>query len=144
MAAQDVESTAAELRLVVGQLVRQIRAETTRVGGLPLPQAAILGWLDREGPMTTSELAAVQAVRHQSAARVVGQLVDLGMVELSAHPTDGRKQIVTLAPAGLAALQARREQRVGSLAEAIDSRLSPAEQRALARGVDLMARLVDH
>ena len=51
-----------------------------RPATLPVPQAAVLGWLDRDGPMTTSELAAAQSVRHQSAARVVGQLADLRMV----------------------------------------------------------------
>src|SRR3954447_18874611 len=96
----EIDLTAQQLRFAVGQLVRRVRAETAAGGGLPVPQAAVLGWLDRVGPMSTSELAAAQSVRHQSTARVVGQLVDLQMVRLSPHPDDGRKVLVSLASRG--------------------------------------------
>lgn len=138
-----VDVTAAQLRLAVGQLVRRLRAETAAAGGLPVPQAAVLGWLDREGPMTTAQLAAVQSVRHQSTARVVGQLVDQGMVTLAPHPEDGRKVVVSLAPSGGSALQHQREERVGWLADAMADRLSVAEQRILAQAAPLLLRLVE-
>jgi DNA-binding MarR family transcriptional regulator len=139
----EAERTAARLRLVTGQLVRQIRSRTAAGGGLPVPQAAVLGLIDRGGPMTTSQLAAAQSVRHQSVARVVSQLSGQGMVRLEPHATDGRKLLVTLTTAGSSALEAQRTQRVEWLAEAIESRLTPAEQRTLAKGVDLLTRLVD-
>src|SRR3954470_13869018 len=100
MSAVDVERTAARLRLVVGELSRHLRAQTRGPTTLPLPQAAALGWLDRDGPMTTSQLAAAQAVRHQSASRVVSQLVARRMVVVRAHPTDARKQVVHLTASG--------------------------------------------
>jgi DNA-binding MarR family transcriptional regulator len=137
------DETAAQLRLAVGQLVRRLRAETAAAGGLPVPQAAVLGWLDREGPMTTAQLAAVQSVRHQSTARVVGQLVDQAMVTLAPHAADGRKIVVSLAPAGRRALQRQRAERVGWLADAITDRLSVAEQRVLAEAAPLLLRLVE-
>jgi DNA-binding MarR family transcriptional regulator len=139
----EVERTAAQLRLVTGQLVRQIRSRTAAVGGLPVPQAAVLGLINRDGPMTTSQLAAAQSVRHQSAARVVSQLAAQGMVRLMPHATDGRKLLVTPTAAGTRALETQRTQRVEWLAQAIESRLSPAEQRTLAKGVDLLSRLLD-
>jgi len=138
-----VDKTAAQLRLAVGQIVRRLRAETVAQGGLPVPQAAVLGWLDREGPMTTAELAAVQSVRHQSTARVVGQLVDQGMVTLAPHPEDGRKVVVSIAPPGRRALQHQRAERVGWLADAITERLTVAEQRVLAEAAPLLLRLVE-
>ncbi|BEP15490.1 MarR family transcriptional regulator [Acidothermaceae bacterium B102] len=141
--AASVDETAAQLRLAVGQLVRRLRAETVAQGGLPVAQAAVLGWLDREGPMTTAELAAVQSVRHQSTARVVGQLVDQSMVTLAAHPEDGRKVVVSLAPSGRRALQHQRAERVGWLADAISDRLTVAEQRVLAEAAPLLLRLVE-
>jgi DNA-binding MarR family transcriptional regulator len=143
MRSAEVEHTAQQLRLVVGQLVRQVRAETGGPTALPVPQAAALGWLDREGPMTTSQLAAVQSVRHQSASRVVNQLVAKHLVVLKPHPTDGRKVVVTVTPTGRRALTRQREHRAEWLADAIATKLSPADQRTLARGVEVMVRLIE-
>jgi DNA-binding MarR family transcriptional regulator len=139
-----VDETARQLRLAVGQLVRRVRAETAAGGGLPVPQAAVLGWLDRVGPMTTSELAAAQSVRHQSTARVVGQLVDLRLVRLSPHPDDGRKVLVSLTSQGRRALHRQREERAGWLADAIADKLSPAEQQVLAKATPLLLRLTEY
>ena len=139
----DAEETARQLRLVVGQLVRRIKSETAGAAGLPPPQVATLGWLDREGPATTSELAAKQLVRHQSAARIVGLLAHQRMVTLRPHPTDGRKQLVAITAAGRRALVRQREQRAGWLTTAIEDRLSPAEQRTLAKATALLRRLAE-
>lgn len=137
----DVEETARQLRLVVGQLVRRLKADTAGAAGLPPPQVATLGWLDRDGAATTSELAAKQLIRHQSAARIVGLLSDQRMVTVRQHPTDGRKQLVTITAAGRRALIRQREERAGWLATAIDQRLSRAEQRTLAKATELLDRL---
>jgi len=143
MASAEVDETARQLRFVIGQLVRRLRADTAGAAGLPAPQVAILGWLDRDGPMTTSELAAAQLVRHQSAARAVGQLVEQKLAVLRPHPSDGRKQLVTITAAGRRALVRQREQRAGWLATVIEERLSPAEQRTLTKAIALLARLAD-
>ena len=143
MTSSEVDETARQLRLVVGQLVRRIKAETAGAAGLPAPQVAALGWLDRDGAQTTAELAALQMIRHQSAARVVNQLADARLVTLKAHPSDGRKQLVAITPAGRRALTRQREQRAGWLADLIAQRLSPAEQRTLAKGAELLSRLVE-
>lgn len=143
MPTPEVEDTARALRLVIGQLVRRIRADTAGAAGLPPPQVAVLGWLDRDGPMTTAELATAQLVRHQSAARAVGQLAEQRLVALKAHPADRRKQLVTITPAGRRALVRQRAQRAGWLATAIDEQLSPAEQRTLARATELLSRLAE-
>jgi DNA-binding MarR family transcriptional regulator len=136
----DVVRTASELRAVVGALVR--RARTT--DELPAAQAAVLGFLDRDGPMTTSELAGVQRVRHQSMSRTVGQLVEQGLAGQRPHPGDGRKTLIVLSPAGREALEARRGRRADWLAEAMATELSPAEQVRLAHTVELLARLAAH
>src|SRR4051794_16917886 len=95
---------AADLRLQLGRLVRRGRAED------PRPQAvtAVLGLLGREGPLTTSELAAAQRVRPQSMARTVRQLTQEGLVERSADPRDARKSPLALTAQGRAALERER------------------------------------
>lgn len=131
------EEIAGALRVAIGTLVR--RARTT--DPMPLGQAAVLGFLDRERPMSISELAARQQVRHQSMARTVGRLVDLGYVEQRPHPDDKRKVLVTLTGAGSQALAARRRRRTDWLAEAISTELTVAERRKLEACIPLLDRL---
>jgi DNA-binding MarR family transcriptional regulator len=140
-AEDDVARLASDLRLTVGRLVRRVRAESSL---MPVGQTAVLGRLDREGPMTTSDLAAAERVRPQSMARTVSLLADEGYVESEAHPTDGRKTLLRIAPAGLEKLVAQREGREHWLAEALETELTVAERRTLRRSMALLDRLADH
>jgi DNA-binding MarR family transcriptional regulator len=139
--ADEIARLAADLRLTLGRLVRRARAESTL---LPVGQTAVLGRLDREGPMTTSDLAAAERVRPQSMARTVALLQQEGFIEGEPHPTDGRKTLLRIAPAGLEKLTAQREGREGWLAQALATELSAAERRSLDKSVALLARLTDH
>jgi DNA-binding MarR family transcriptional regulator len=134
------EQIASALRAIVGALVRRARS----TDDMPLAQAATLGFLDRDGPMTTSELAARQQVRHQSMARTVGQLVELGFAGQQPHPDDKRKVLVVLTEPGRRALHARRGHRTDWLADGISTQLSPAEQQQLAACLPLLDRLAAH
>ncbi len=133
-------TVAADLRIAMGKLARRVKQEDR----IPHGQVAVLGVLDRDGAMTTSDLAADQRVRPQSMARAVGLLMDQGLVVRRAHPTDGRKSLVGLSEAGRAALEAERDRRADWLARAIDLELSPEEQELLARTAALMERLAGH
>src|SRR5581483_1502742 len=117
---------ASELRLVLGRLVRRLRAE----GGFPLGQAAVLGRLDREGAQSVSDLAASERVRPQSMAQTVSELEAAGLVSRRPDPHDRRRALVELTEEGLGRLREDRRRRVGWLAEAIRTDLS-AEDRAL-------------
>jgi len=133
----DPLETAAELRLAIGTLVRALRADDE----LPQNQAAVLGWLVREGPRTTSQLADLQRVRHQSMARTVALLTDAGLVEQQPHATDGRKILIAATDAGTATLHAQRARRENAIAAAIATRLTPAEQHCLRDAIGLLRRL---
>lgn len=137
MPTPDAATVAAELRTAMGKLTRRVKGEDV----IPLGQIAVLGALDRDGAMTTSDLAVDQRVRPQSMARAVGLLLDQGLVTRRAHPTDGRKSLVELSPAGRAALEAERGRRAGWLALAIESELTEEERGVLARSAGLMERL---
>jgi DNA-binding MarR family transcriptional regulator len=138
-ASLDVPLFASELRVVLGQLVRRLRAEHR----FSLAHGAVLGRLDREGPMGISDLAAAERVRPQSMAQTIGELEEDGLVERRADPGDGRRALIELTAGGREALAADRRQRVGWLIEAIDEQFSRDEQRVLARAVPLLARLAD-
>jgi DNA-binding MarR family transcriptional regulator len=136
-----VDSTvlAGELRVVLGQLMRRLRAEYT----FSLSQGAVLGRLDREGPRTVSDLAAAERVRPQSMAQTVGDLEVDGLVARTPDPTDGRRALVALTSEGRSVLEAERRKREGWLAAGITERMSGDEQQVLARAVPLLRRLVD-
>ena len=137
MPAIDPALVASELRVVLGQLVRRLRAENR----LPLSHGAVLGRLDRDGASSVSELAAAERVRPQSMAQTIGDLEADGLVTRKPDPTDGRRAIVELTDQGHATLQVDRGRRDGWLAQVIVERLSSQEQAALMKSVALLRRL---
>jgi DNA-binding MarR family transcriptional regulator len=133
----DVSSVASELRVVLGQLMRRLRAEHR----FSLAQGAVLGRLDREGARSTSDLAASERVRPQSMAQTVCELEADGLVSRRPDPADGRRALLELTAKGRDTLQADRGHREGWLIRAIANGFSEEEQEALARAVPLLERL---
>ncbi|HXP99393.1 MAG TPA: helix-turn-helix domain-containing protein, partial [Solirubrobacteraceae bacterium] len=86
----DVPLVASELRVVLGQLVRRLRAEHR----FSLAHGIVLGRLDREGTSSTSDLAAAERVRPQSMAQTVGELEADGLLSRRADPADGRRALL--------------------------------------------------
>lgn len=129
---------AADLRAAVGELVRSLRP----VDVLPQNQAGVLGLLVRGAcACTVAELAERRRVRHQSMARTVALMAEAGLVVQQPHPTDGRKQLVTVTDTGRTALFEQRARREARIATAIEARLTPEEQQTLRAGVELLKRL---
>ena len=139
MAKPDTARIASELRLVLGQLLRRLRAEHR----FSLSQGAVLGRLDREGPQSVSDLAASERMRQQSMAQTVSDLEGDGLVERRPDPQDRRRALVSLTEQGIAVLQAERRQREGWLARAITDDLSLEEQAVLSDAVELLRRLAE-
>jgi DNA-binding MarR family transcriptional regulator len=134
------EALASDLRVVLGQLVRRLRAERR---DLPLAQVIVLGRLDRAGPAGVSDLAAGERVRPQSMAATVAALGKAGLVSRTPDPHDGRRVLIDLTPAGRDALAADRRRREGWMAESIRRDLSPKERRTLVDATTLLARLAE-
>ena len=135
----DPALVASQLRVVIGQLIRRLRAEH----GFPLSQGAVLGRLDRGGPQSVSDLAVAERVRPQSMAQTVGDLEAEGYVTRSPDPADRRRALVQLTERGHEELEADRRRREGWLAQAIASDLSPKEQELLGDAVEVLRRLAD-
>jgi DNA-binding MarR family transcriptional regulator len=135
---RDTAHTASELRVVLGQLMRRLRAEHR----FPIHHGAVLGRLDREGPASVSDLAAAEKVRPQSMAQTVSELEGQGLVGRRPDPEDKRRAIVELTRDGRKALEEDRGRRVGWLVSAIDE-LPAADQRVLARATSIIGRLAE-
>jgi len=135
-----VANAASELRLVLGQLVRRLRAEYL----FPLAQASVLSRLDREGPQTTSELAAAERVRPQSMAQTLAELQAAGLIARRPDSGDRRRVQIQLTEQGRELVLEERGKREGWLAAAIAAELSAEEQRTLLAAVPLLQRLSRH
>ncbi|MCX4729013.1 MarR family winged helix-turn-helix transcriptional regulator [Streptomyces sp. NPDC090052] len=133
----DEDALAEELRRSLGELVRAVRAVDT----MPPGEAAILGFLDRGGPLTTADLARLRGVTHQSAAKSVKELSAGGLVHVEQHPDDGRKLLLHLTDAGRSRLQRERTLRAGALGAAIRETFDPDEKLRLSESVALLSRL---
>lgn len=133
----DTTRLASELRLVIGHLVRRLRAENR----FSLSQGAVLGRLDREGRQSIGDLATAERVRPQSMAQTIGDLESEGLIERQPDPNDRRRILVELTAQGRATLEADRRQREGWLARAIAEDLSQAEQQVLSEALEVLRSL---
>jgi DNA-binding MarR family transcriptional regulator len=140
-AAPDTREIASELRYLIGQLARRTRESD--IVTLPTRLAETLSYLDREGSMTTSELAERHSVRQQSMAATLAELDAVGYLERQPHPTDRRKILVAISKDGRERLNDDRRRRAAWLAEAIADKLTPREQGALANTLSLLDRLLE-
>jgi DNA-binding MarR family transcriptional regulator len=136
-AQREVTRSASELRIVLGQLVRRLRAEYR----LPISHATVLSRLDRQGPATTSALASAERVRPQSMAATLAELEAEGLVDRTPDPADRRQVLIALTDQGRVILSEERRRREGWLARAIASELSADEQDVLIQAVPLLGRL---
>lgn len=99
MMSADVQALASDLSLAVVRLTRHLRGR--RADSLvSLTQLSALSTLYREGSMTPGLLAARERVQPPSMTRVIASLSELGLVERTPHPTDGRQIIVRPTDAG--------------------------------------------
>jgi DNA-binding MarR family transcriptional regulator len=136
--ATDVALLAADLRGVMGQLIRRLRRENL----FPLNQASVLGRLDRCGSQSVSDLAAAERVRPQSMAQTVGDLEADGLIERKPDPDDRRRALVILTAAGKSRIEADRRAREGWLVKAFEE-MPEADLAAIERTVEILRRVAD-
>jgi DNA-binding MarR family transcriptional regulator len=130
---------ASDLRVVFGQLVRRLRAEHR----FSLTHAAVLGRLDREGPLSTVELATAERVRPQSMSQILAELEAQDLISRTPDETDRRRTLLALTSTGRSALDEDRQRREGWLAKALEGGFSPAELEVLGHAVQLLSRLTE-
>ncbi len=100
---------------------------------------AVLSVLRSGEPMSLADLAAAQEVKAPTMSRIVEGLVKDGLATRDADPANRRKVRIAATDEGRRRLEAGREGQVRSLRERL-RRLADSEQRALARGVEVLER----
>lgn len=140
MTDRDVSDLAGDLLATYGRIRR--RTLVGKVDDVTASQAAVLGRLVRDGAATTADLARAEGVRPQSMGATVQALVELGLVERSPDPRDGRRTIVDATAAGRAARDESHRTRTRLLAERLAA-LDPEDREIVARSLTVLATLVE-
>jgi len=138
--APPLECVVSDLTLAVGQLLRRLRS--TNPGGLNLSQSSVLARLEREGPMTTADLARAESMKPQSMKTILAGLEEEACVKREAHATDGRQILFAITRKGLD----ERKRRTAAKREWLLAKLEqfdPQDVATLAAAIPLIIRLGD-
>jgi len=130
---------ASELRVSLMRLARRLRAERLDEGLTPT-QLAVLGSLDRHGPMTLGELAAHEKVQPPSMTRTTAILEERGLLTRVTEAVDRRQLRIAISTAGLALLREDRKRRDAWLAGRFEQ-LTSDERALLHQVAPLLDRL---
>ncbi len=130
---------ASTLRLSVMRLSRRLRLERSG-DDRTLNQLAVLGTLDRRGPLTVGELAGLEKVKPPSMTRTVACLEEAGLVSRRPHERDGRQVVVELTSPARQVLDDDRRRRDAWLAQRLGV-LTHDELELLRRVAPLLERL---
>jgi DNA-binding MarR family transcriptional regulator len=131
--------TAARLRLAIVRTARRMRQEAGE--GLSPSQAAALATIDREGPITPSELAAHERVQRPTIARLLSRLEEEGLVTRSPDPSDGRSCLISLTDDGRALLDRMRSAKAAFRAQRMRG-LDAEERATLERAATILERML--
>lgn len=141
----DIAEVASHLRLVVARTARRLRQEGLAGEGrseLSPTLSAALATVEAHGPLTPSELADRERVKRPTATRVVGRLEQLGLVNRTADPSDGRACVVAITAEGRALLRRLRTRKSAFLARRMRD-LDPDEIATLERAAEILERLLE-
>lgn len=125
---------AGELRLACMRISRRVRFESTEA--VRPHEFSVLCRLEH-GSRTPHELADIEKVSPPSMTRTVGGLVERGLVERADDPSDGRRVILSLTPAGRTTLRGIRRQRDRWMNDRLRD-LTPQEQETLAQAAQIL------
>ncbi len=137
--ATDLE-LAARLRLTVTRLARRLRQQSAE--GLSPSQTSALASVERHGPLSPSELAAIERIQRPTATRVLSGLAEAGLVTREADAADRRIARVRITGDGAAVLKRGRLRKNAYLARRLQ-RLSPEQLADLERAAELLEALIE-
>lgn len=133
---------AAAVRRGVMSLGRRLKLERPP-GGLTSLELSVLGHLHRRGRLTPGEIAAAERVQPQTLTRTLTSLAGAGFISRADHPQDGRRALLALTGAGLAALRADMAERDSWLESAMTATLTSTELEVLRLAAALLERVAD-
>ena len=134
------EQLAPRLRWAITRVARRLRQEAgTDLGP---SQVAALATVDRHGPLSPSELAALERIKRPTATRIVRHLEEGGLVERVSHPADGRSSILSVTAEGRSLLKRLRERKTAYLAKRLGA-MDAEDRRTLERAAELLEGMLE-
>jgi DNA-binding MarR family transcriptional regulator len=121
-----VDSAATELRESMMAVARQMRRHRLD-HGLTLSQMELLSEISRAGVTTPAELASQLHVRVQSLTDSINELLGRELIARRPDENDRRRQLIELTEAGIALLDADRDERDAWLHATMRDNLEPLE-----------------
>ncbi len=100
----------------------------------------LLAALQEFGPASQARLGRRTGMDRSDIVAAVNELVGRGLADRSPDPADGRRNIITITPAGTAHLR-RLEELLGDVQNELLAPLSPAERQQL---ICLLTRVLEH
>ena len=137
---RQVQDMATGLHAAAIRLLRLLRRED-QDSGISGPRLSALSVIVFAGPLSLAELAAAEQVKPPTMSRIVEALVQAGFASREPDPANRRMVRISATAQGTRLLEAGRERRVRALVQRLH-RLADSEQRALARAVELLERVV--
>ena len=113
----------ARLRIAVARLNRQLRQQSG--SSLPLTLQSALVTIEKRGPLSLGDLAAVEQIAPATVTKIVTKLLDQGLISRTTDPDDRRVSLVELTPAGATQLAESRSRRNAFLATQLEAGDSP-------------------
>jgi DNA-binding MarR family transcriptional regulator len=136
----EISEVATRLHATAIRLLRTLRREDDG-SGLSAPRLSALSVIAFAGPLSLTELAAAEQVRPPTMSRIVDALVADQLVTRQPDPDDRRTVRIAATEKGRQLMEAGRERRVRALAGRLAG-LADSERRALARGVEILERMM--
>jgi DNA-binding MarR family transcriptional regulator len=140
---QEAEQVAAALYLSVGLFKRRLR-QAPAEGELSLPESSALRRLERGGPATVTALAKAEQISVQSMGATLHTLEARRLIDRHPDPADGRRSVMSVTEAGLAALNDKRNARIAQLARVLAAEFTSAERGQLMAALPLIERLAEN
>src|SRR3954453_24068183 len=108
---------AAHLRTAIVRTARRLRQEAAAETPGPTPTSvAALATIERHGPLTPSEIAAIERVKRPTITRTLGCLEREGLIDRAPAPEVGRRALVSVNGAGRERLRRLRSRKNAYLA----------------------------
>lgn len=132
---------AAHLRTAIVRTARRLRQEAAaETSGLTPTSTAALATIERHGPMTPSEIAAIERVKRPTITRTLGCLEREGLIDRAPDPADRRSALVSVNATGRERLRRLRGRKNAYLARRMRN-LSEEEVETLERAAEILERM---
>jgi len=132
---------AAHLRTAIVRTARRLRQEAAaETSGLTPTSVAALATIERHGPLTPSEIAAIERVKRPTITRTLGCLEREGLIDRAPDPDDRRSALVSVNAAGRELLRRLRKRKNAYLARRMRD-LSDEEVETLERAAEILERM---